>query len=56
MVITVPSTLKCENCNYFGYSEESQYEHCMFRELHKDDEIAPCDEDEYIDVSDDYEM
>ena len=47
MVVAVPSKLECKNCNYFGYSEESEHEHCIFRKLCGDYETAPCDENEY---------
>lgn len=53
--------MKCENCCYFGYSENDDWkrkdgtkiEHCLFRELRDDYETAPCDEPEY-DEPDDY--
>lgn len=55
MIIAKPSSLKCENCNYYAETEEVKYVHCCFREWgHGDWETAPCDEDEYEEVPDDY--
>lgn len=55
--------MKCENCCYFGYSENPDYirkdgtkiEHCLFRELRDDYETAPCDEEEPEEYEYDYE-
>ena len=47
--------MKCENCCYFGYTEDKEWKdskgnnicHCMFTELRGDYETAPCDEPDY---------
>lgn len=40
--------LECQNCCYYAASEENPREHCCFTEWgHRDEEIAPCDDDHY---------
>ena len=46
--------MKCENCCYFGYSDNPDYinkngekiEHCLFYEIRDDFDNAPCNEEE----------
>lgn len=41
---------ECSNCPYFGYDDDEDYkglQHCLFRKLRGDYEIAPCDEDDF---------
>ena len=51
--------LKCENCCYYAVSDNRDWhgkEHCCFTEWgHGDWETAPCDEEEYDDVEEEYE-
>lgn len=50
--------MECKNCCYFAQTENKEWngiEHCCFHEWgHTDDEIAPCDYEEY-DYDFDYE-
>ena len=45
--------MKCENCTYYDFTEDVEYEHCCFNEWgHADTEVAPCDDPDF---DDDYE-
>lgn len=48
--------MKCENCCYFAASEQNEHEHCCFEEWgHPFYDVAPCDEEDYDDVEEEYE-
>lgn len=42
--------MMCECCCYWEYSSLHDFEHCCFLELHKENDISPCEEYENEDT------